>query len=197
MKNSIKMGGGSPLKPSAGRMAWAGLSGQYSGDVRPGDVHGRSGVDGRNTCFLSYPSLAVHTVMAMLFRHAECVSRRHESWNIRLLLSFFCLFFRCWSMFFGRYPLWQFLLRWSTAPHFQPTCHFVLLYSVLVERSPMGALTLYIRAAAAAFRPRSLSLLAGCRSFSERRPFSSSSNLWRQSFGKWRVLPQCQYIICR
>jgi hypothetical protein len=74
--------------PSGGRTAWAGLSGQYNGDDQPGDVHGCSGDDGHNTCFLSYISLTVHTVMAMLFQHAECVMRRHEILNIRLLSEF-------------------------------------------------------------------------------------------------------------
>jgi hypothetical protein len=46
-------------------------------------------------------------------------------------------------MFFWRYPRWQFLLRWSTTPYFQPTGHFVLLYSVLGKCSPIGALIIY------------------------------------------------------
>jgi hypothetical protein len=43
---------------SAGLTAWAGLS-RAIGDVRPGDDHGHSGVDGHKVCFLSSSFLGV------------------------------------------------------------------------------------------------------------------------------------------
>jgi hypothetical protein len=62
----------------------SGSFGQSSCDVRPGDGHESFGVDGHKACCLFCPSLGVWAVMAMLFRHVECVTRRREWWNRRL-----------------------------------------------------------------------------------------------------------------
>lgn len=85
--------------------------------------------------------------------------------------------------------------------HYQHTGHFALLKSVFGERGFIGAVTLNTPAAAPFWR-RQLSLLAGSRSFTECWPSrlqrrSCSSNSWGQIFGKWRVLPQRQYVKCR
>jgi hypothetical protein len=46
---------GSPPMPSSGRISWSGL-GQSSGDVGPGDGHGRTCVDDHKIFSISYPS---------------------------------------------------------------------------------------------------------------------------------------------
>jgi hypothetical protein len=55
---------------------------------------------------VSYLSLSVQTIMAMLYQQAKCVKRRWEWWHWRLLLCFFDLFL--WSQL-----IWEMFLRVS------------------------------------------------------------------------------------
>jgi hypothetical protein len=76
-------------------------------------------------------------------------------------------------------------LKWPVPPHRQQMGLFILLYLVLSERGPQGALTLYTWAHTA-FQPLPSSVLTSCCSFAERW----SSHLQYHSFSAFDLVGQ-------
>jgi hypothetical protein len=135
------------LLQSAVRTLWAASVGQSCCDIRSRNIHGCSGLDSHNTCFLSYASLGLQTFVAILTQHAYFITRGLEWWNRRLLLRFF-LFVYPFSFDFScgvflRVFLAAVLVICPTPPHCQQTGCSVLLYSMIGERASVGALGLH------------------------------------------------------